>query len=338
VGGISTTYLACNNGKRSITANLKDPADRERIWELIAGADVINQNFRPGVLERLGFGFEDVAKVRPDIVYASTSGYGWDGPFAGEPCTDPHAQAFGGFAALNGEPGGPPYKIRYIGFIDVVTSTVIAEGICAALLLRDRQGGAVHMQTSMMHAVLESTRPAGPRLAPDGLFRCADGWVAVTCRDEAEWTRLVEVTGAAERLGRPEFAANEERVRSRAALRIALDEVLGERAAHAWVLALTRAGIPCSRLIHDDEILIRRDYREHGFVTELLHGDRPPLAGGGEPVAMAGAVALRAPLPAEHDARFREAPGDFWLTPKARASADENFETTANSEGATHEL
>ncbi len=153
VAGVSSTYFAINQGKRSVRLDLKQQGELQIARRLIAGADVVLENFRPGALDRLGLGFSDVLAFNPAIVYCSATGFGWDGPLSGEPCTDPHMQAFSGFAWANAD-SGVPRRVRYYGFVDLVTSCVIAEAVCAALVGRMRTGGATRIETSMLHAVV----------------------------------------------------------------------------------------------------------------------------------------------------------------------------------------
>ena len=175
VAGISSTYFAINQGKRSVRLDLKQQGELQIARRLIAGADVVLENFRPGALDRLGLGFSDVLALNPAIVYCSATGFGWDGPLSGEPCTDPHMQAFSGFAWANAD-HGVPRRIRYYGFVDLVTSCVIAEAVCAALVGRMRTGGATRIETSMMHAVVAAQTAASEshgrrRHLPDGRRR-----------------------------------------------------------------------------------------------------------------------------------------------------------------------
>ena len=159
VGGLSTTYLALNQGKRSVQLDLKDDVDRELARGLVSGADVVLENFRPGALDRIGFGFEELSELNQRLVYCSVTGFGSEGPLAGEPCTDPHMQAFSGFAAENADETGLPRRLRYYGFVDLVTSTVAAEAVCAALLracIRGRAGARRDVD-----ARGGDTRPAG---------------------------------------------------------------------------------------------------------------------------------------------------------------------------------
>ena len=152
--------------------DLKNDDDRELARGLVADADVVLENFRPGALDRIGFGFEELSELNPRLVYCSVTGFGSAGPLASEPCTDPHMQAFSGFAAENAGETGFPRRVRYYGFVDLVTSTVAAEAVCAALLARASVGGPVRVETSMLEAVvhvLQASRAATAREL-DGLY------------------------------------------------------------------------------------------------------------------------------------------------------------------------
>lgn len=327
-GGLSTTYLACNTAKRSIALNLKDGSDRRAFLDLVTDADVVNANFRSGSLERLGLGFDDLIAVNPNIVLATTTGYGWAGPMADQPCTDPHAQAFAGFAVLNARPpSNTPRRCRYVGFIDVVTSTVIAEGVGAALLVRDTRGGAMHMETSMMHAVCEAAQTVinGPHdAAPDDVFRAADGYFALTCRNERDWKILVGALDDPSDVVHGDFATATRRLANREQLRGLLERQFATKAALGWVLQLARAGVPAVRLIDDDEALARLDYRRVGLVRSLRFGTEAPILVGGNGVVFPGhepVDGLTAPTPCEHDATYRSAPSEFWRGERSRRPA-----------------
>ncbi len=297
VAGLSTTYLALNQGKRSVSLDLKQDGDRELALSLVADADVVIENFRPGALDRLGLGYEQVAKLNQAVVYCSATGFGWSGPLRDEPCTDPHMQAFSGFAALNGDPAdAAPRRIRYYGFVDLVTSTIIAEAVCAALLVRATEGGPVRVETSMLHAVTEAQRPASAdaRYEPDGLFKALDGYVALTCRTDAERSALV---GALP----PEWGLD------------TLAEALATRPAAAWEHALGSRGIPCVRVLHDDEILDRREFWDEALLRELPLPHAAPLVAGGPPWRLGGGVtAPPAPAPGADTEALRAEPKAFW--------------------------
>ena len=197
VAGLSSTYLSLNQGKRSVTLDLKQEPDRELAFALVDGADVVIENFRPGALARIGFGFDDLATRNPALVYCSATGFGWAGPLRDEPCTDPHMQAFSGFAAGNAGSDGLPRRMRYYAFVDLVTSAVIAEAVCNGLLVRATEGGPVHIETSMLHAAMEAQAAVREETdSPDGVFATADGHIALTCRSDDEWRDLVDLLPA----------------------------------------------------------------------------------------------------------------------------------------------
>ena len=284
-GGLSTTYLALNQGKRSVALDLKSTADLELARRLVATADVVVENFRPGALARRGLGYDDVAGLNPSIVYCSATGFGADGPLRDEACTDPHMQAFSGFAALNAAPGSDdPRRVRYYGFVDLVTSTVIAEAVCAALLVRARHGGPIEVQTSMLQAVT-AAQMSVERHALDGFFRTRDGYVAVTCRTAAE----------RERLGDPELLAE-------------LTSAEAER-------ALGARGLVCARALHDEEVLERTDLRDAGLLRELPLPHAEPLTAGGPPWRLPAAVpAPPAPAPGADTDALRAGADSFWAS------------------------
>jgi len=318
VDAISTTYLALNQGKRSVKLDLKDPGDLALAHELVRGADVVVENFRPGALERLGMGFEDVCTLNPTVVYCSATGFGWTGPLAQEACTDPHIQAFSGFAALKaGREAGGPRRIRYYGFVDLVTSTVIAEGVCAALLLRSRQGGAIRVETSMLHAIAEvlSLDDDDERPVPDDVYRASDGVLAITCRDEDQWQRLVDILGRPPALTDPELATRQGRLHNGERLRAALNASLGQRPAAAWALELGRVGIPAARALHDDDAIQRRELWRWQMLRELPLEHAAPLIAGGPPWRLAGAPSAPvAPVPGSSTPTLRGDPRAFWMS------------------------
>lgn len=288
--GVSAAYLALNAGKRSVQLNLRSEGDREVARRLAHEADVIVENFRPGALERLGFGFDAVASENPGVVYCSSTGFGATGPLALEPCTDSHMQAFSGFAASNTEAAdGRPRRVRYYAFVDLVSSTVLAEAACAGVLARQRRGGPVRVETSMMHAAVEAQRSMlhEPRPLLDGIFATLDGHVAVTCRSGSDWERLAAVMEAIDG-SRPDVADIEARFRSRPSA--------------AWAHALERAGVPCARAVHDEEAMSRRDLWQDGMLRRLVTSRGDGLTCGGVPWAngVAAEQAVEAPLPSEH--------------------------------------
>ena len=298
VGGLSTTYLALNQGKRSVRLDLKNEADRELARGLVADADVVIENFRPGALSRIGFGFDELSSLNPRLVYCSVTGFGGVGPLSGEPCTDPHMQAFSGFAMTNADEEGLPRRIRYYGFVDLVTSTVAAEAVCAALLARRAVGGPVRVETSMLEAVTDVLRTSAklPRHELDGLVRARDGDVAVTCRSAGDVAALRDALGL-------DRAGSLENIEQRlAALPVAeVVRLLGER------------GVAAAAVSRDEDVLTREEYRHAGLIRDLPVPHADPLAAGGPPWLGCGQLSPpAAPLPGADTAALRADPSAFW--------------------------
>ncbi len=311
--GIATTYLAINQGKRSVRLNLKDEDDHAVARSLVATADVVVENFRPGAMERLGLAFDDVRAVNPGVVYCSVTGFGSIGPLAGEPCTDPHMQAFSGFAARNAGPDGLPRRVRYYAIVDLVTSCAVAEAACVGLLLRDASGEPVRVDTSMLQVMADVLGPhAAPPGVPDGMFRTADGHVALTCDSDASWRRLADVLEL-RALQDPSLAGREGRLAQRDRIDDALRQALAHLPSAAWTGRLGRAGIACARVVCDEDVIARKDLWDAGILRELPTSGGALVAGGppwrGEP----GLTVPTAPHPGEHTDQVRMKRERAWL-------------------------
>ena len=159
--GITATFATTNRNKRSIVLDLKDPADLDAFRKLIATADVVVQNFRPGVVERMGIGEDDLREIKPDLIYVSISGFGETGPYAGKRVYDPIVQALSGLATIQGNRGvGRPRMMRLV-IPDKVTAITAAQAITAALLARERSGMGQHVRLSMIDAMIALSWPEG---------------------------------------------------------------------------------------------------------------------------------------------------------------------------------
>ena len=203
--------MCLNVNKQGVVLDFKDLADRASALDLVATADVFIQNFRGGVIERLGLGYDTVRARNPRIVYCSVSGFGESGPLAKEACADFIMQAYSGFARLNGAPGDDVEAFRFTGFLDLTTSIVAVEGVLAALLAREATGIGEKLEISMLQASLEMqfTRIAellgggasladGKRIAglvPDRAYPALDGEVFVTAHDDAQWRGFCAAIG-----------------------------------------------------------------------------------------------------------------------------------------------
>jgi crotonobetainyl-CoA:carnitine CoA-transferase CaiB-like acyl-CoA transferase len=294
--GLSTTYSALNVGKRSRELNLKDPEGAAEARAMVARADVVLENFRPGAMARLGFGYAELAAANPRLVYLSASGFGSIGPLASLPCTDPHIQAFGGWALANAGSDRSPRRSRFYAMLDLVTSTVIVEALLAALVRRRVDGSGAHVEVSMLEAVigLHVSRWAGLKdatddwmcerlYAPDGLFATADGFIGLSVETDGEWAALVDAVGRPDALSRPEWLTNAGRLADEDALQAALAPVFARRSSQGWLVTLASTGVAVARVAGDDDAVLRRDLWDLDYLRPLLREELAPLHGGGPP-------------------------------------------------------
>jgi crotonobetainyl-CoA:carnitine CoA-transferase CaiB-like acyl-CoA transferase len=271
--GITVGFATVNAGKRSVAIDLKDPAGVAAVLEIARGADVFVENFRPGVVARLGIGYDAVRAVNPSIVYASISGYGQEGAWSTRGAYDHVVQAFSGMMSLQGEEGDPPIKVGF-PVIDAAAGMAAAQSVLAALLRRARSGEGAYLDVSMAQAAVQlMLSPAvqaafegkdTPRVGNRGFsgspggatFRCADGWIATAANTPAQFGRLCEVLGIAEVLEDPGLLDVEAMARGAGfvvqrdatRLRARLDAAFARYSAAALEDALAGAGVPASRV------------------------------------------------------------------------------------------
>jgi len=259
----ATTYFeSVNRGKESVTLDLADEADRLLALELATRADVVIENFKPGTMDRLGLGYDAVARRNPGVVYCSISGFGSAGgrDLLGY---DFVVQAVGGLMSITGTPEEPTKA--GVALVDVLTGKDAVIGILAALAARARTGQGDRLEVSLLtsslgamvnqgQAALETgTAPRGmgnrhPSIAPYETLRCADGVLAVACGNDGQFAKLAAVVGMPSLVADPEFATNTARVGHRAALVEVLESVLAAGTAQDWVERLTAAGVPAGRV------------------------------------------------------------------------------------------
>jgi crotonobetainyl-CoA:carnitine CoA-transferase CaiB-like acyl-CoA transferase len=261
--GLSTTYLSMNYGKLGLELDMKSDAGKRAAHDLIAGADVFIENFRPGVAERIGLGWNELSALNPRLVYAAASGFGWSGPLVGLGATDPHIQAFSGSASVNGEPGGLRQRMRWYGHFDVNTALCIVQGVLAGLLSRARTGKGQRVEITMAEAAMalqrvrlaehlagQPTPPMGSAttyLCPDQAFAAQDGPVMVSVTSRRQWRAFCAAMGCEDLCDDPRFATNPLRLQNRDALIPLLEPMFRDRPAWRWVQVLTRAGVPAAQ-------------------------------------------------------------------------------------------
>jgi crotonobetainyl-CoA:carnitine CoA-transferase CaiB-like acyl-CoA transferase len=288
--GITATFATTNRNKRSIVLDLKDDRDRDAFRRLVATADVVVQNFRPGVVERMGIGESDLRPLRPDLVYVSISGFGETGPYAGKRVYDPIVQALSGLATIQGDRGaGRPRMMRLV-VPDKVTAITAAQAITAALLARERTGEGQHVRLSMIDAMIALAWPEGfaghtfvgeesdvPRnaLAQDLVYETSDGWMTAGAVSDSEWQGLTRALGHPEWLEDERFKTAGGRV---AYAKERLDqtaEVLKTRTTDEWLTRLDAEQVPCAPILPLSEVIRHPQVTANDLVVETDH----PVAG-----------------------------------------------------------
>ena len=288
--GFSTSFLNNNRNKRSIALDLKAAAGRRALLRLCAGADVFVQNYRPGVVDRLGIDETAVRAVAPNIVYVSISGFGEVGPYATKPVYDPIIQAYSGLATV--QAGADDVRPRMLRTIlpDKLTAITASQAITAALLARERTGKGQHVRLSMLEAVVFFLWPSDmgdqtlvgdepptqeKASATDLVYETTDGWITVAVQTNAQWVALTEALDRPEWLEDPRFktpALRQTNVEARLAL---TQEVLKTGSAEHWLDVLAKAGIPCAPVLTRNQLIRAPQVEALGLVVETDH----PLAG-----------------------------------------------------------
>lgn len=263
-GGLSWYFAAFNRNKRSLTLNLRHPEGREVLAKLIAGNDVLVENFRPGVMAAIGFDKARLDALNPALIYCSLSGFGSNGPYRDRPSFDFIAQAMSGFMSVTGEPDRPPMRAGP-PIADLVAGLCGALGICAALVRRGRSGVGDTVGASLNNAIISmlgflaanyfaTGEPPGRSgndhaiVSPYGLFRTKDGEIAIAPSQEQSYQRLVEALDATELRDDPRFLSNDLRVANRRAMNAAIEVRLMGGTSDYWIKKLNAAGVPCDRV------------------------------------------------------------------------------------------
>ncbi len=266
--GMGISFLAQNAGKRSLTLNLKDPRGKEVLRQLVRRADVLVENFRPGVMDRLELGYKVLSAENPRLVYCAISGFGQTGPWAGRPAYDQIVQGASGVMSVTGEAAGPAMRVGY-PLADTVGGLTAAMAISAALNASPR---GTFIDVPMVDAVLATmgwvvsnhliggVTPGrqgneNPTSAPSGAFQCADGLLNIAANKEEQWQLLAGHLGRGDLLTHPDFATREDRKRNRLRLRAELETVLTTRPAADWADELNAIGVPAGAVMSVPEIL-----------------------------------------------------------------------------------
>lgn len=318
-GPEASYFLSVNRTKRSVAIDLKHPEGRELAMRLAEQADVLVENFRPGVAARLGLGYEDVCAQNPGIVYASISGYGQTGPMAGRPGYDAIAQALSGMMSITGEPDGRPVRPG-VATADVGAGMWAVIGILAALHVRRSTGHGQWVDVSLLDGQVswltyiasgyqatgrtpQRYGSAHPTIVPYQAFQTRQGDLMVAVGNDALWRRFAETVGLGHLADDPRFSTNPERVRHREVLLAAVAEALLADDAASWEQALTDAGVPAACVNTVEEALHHPQVVARGLEVATPHPTAGVVRTLATPIRMSGSgrgVAAAPPTLGQH--------------------------------------
>lgn len=280
--GMGVSFLAQNAGKKSVTINLKSERGKALFERLVASADVLVENFRPGVMTRLGVGYERLKEIKPDLIYCAISGFGQEGPWIHRPAYDQIIQGASGVMSITGDADSAPLRVGY-PVADTVGGMTAAFAIAAALNARPR---GAFLDVSMLESVLATmgwvvsnhliagVEPSAngnenPTSAPSGTFAAKDGLLNIAANKDEQWILLTDHLSLSALQSRKDYLTREDRKRNRLALKAELEEVLTTRPARDWAKELNAIGVPAGAVLSVPEILKQPQISERGFLSSF---------------------------------------------------------------------
>lgn len=283
--GMGASFLAQNAGKRSVVLDLKKEAARERFLDLVASADALVENFRPGVMDRLGLGYARLKEVRPSLVYCAISGFGQTGPMRDNPAYDQIIQGLSGIMSITGTPQTAPLRVGY-PVADTLGGLVGAFAITAALVKQKTTGEGAFLDVSMLECTLSALgwpvsnyltagvepQPMGNEnmtAAPSGTFHTGDGLLNIAANKQEQFVTLCRLVGLPELASDPRFAERETRKRNRVALKALIEDALASGSAAAWEETLNRAGVPAGRVLTIPQVLAEQQVVEREMTARF---------------------------------------------------------------------
>jgi crotonobetainyl-CoA:carnitine CoA-transferase CaiB-like acyl-CoA transferase len=318
-GGEATYFLSVNRNKKSLTLNMKAPEGQAILRKLIAKADVVLENFRPGTMERLGFGYESLRAKNPRLVYCAISGFGESGPEASRPGYDLIVQGESGVMDITGFPDGPPVKVGN-SIADLVAGMSAAQGITLALLARERTGKGQRVEIGMLDVMASLlTYQAGlywngggrptrrgnqhPSIVPYEVFRAQDGYLTLGVANNSLWEKTCRALGREDLARDPRFDSEAHRVSHRETLIPLLNDLFRTRPADEWLARLDQAGVPVGKIKTVAEVCESPHLKARGMVVKLPHPKAGSITMMGVPIRLhetPGAATVPPPLLGEH--------------------------------------
>ena len=286
---MGASFVAVNAGKQSITLNLKDARGKEILRSLVKTADVLVENFRPGVMTRLDLGYEALSEINPKLVYCAISGFGKDGEFSKRPAYDQIIQGISGVMSVTGDADSAPLRVGY-PVSDTVGGLTAAFGICAALVDARANGRGRMLDVSMLESTLSTMgwvvsnylnagvtpAPMGNEnftAAPSGTFKTGDGLLNIAANETKQFVSLCRLIGRPDLPDDPRFSERNTRKVNRAALKLEIEAALASDSAANWDAKFTEAGVPAGRVMSVPEILAHPHLVSREFVREFNSDD-----------------------------------------------------------------
>jgi crotonobetainyl-CoA:carnitine CoA-transferase CaiB-like acyl-CoA transferase len=283
--GMGASFLAQNAGKRSITLNLKHAGAREAFTRLVKTTDVVVENFRPGVMDRLELGYERLKTIKPNLIYCAISGFGQDGPLRLNPAYDQIIQGLSGVMSVTGDAQSAPLRVGY-PVADTMGGITAAYAISAALFRRERTAEGEFIDVSMLEStlvamgwVVSNWLIAGMRpepfgnenmtASPSGTFRTGDGLLNIAANQQQQFETLCQLIGRPELAADPRFAAREDRKRNRAALSEQIEQALAVRSAPEWSALMNASGVPSGEVLDVSSVLEHPQIAERGLLRSF---------------------------------------------------------------------
>jgi crotonobetainyl-CoA:carnitine CoA-transferase CaiB-like acyl-CoA transferase len=312
--GLSWYYATYNRNKKSFVLNLYSAEGKEILSDLIKTSDVVVENFRPGVMEKMGFGYNRLKELKPDIVYCGLTGFGKSGPYKDRPAFDFIAQAMSGFMSVNGRDGDEPLRAG-VPISDLVAGLYAAFGIVSALAHRGRTGEGQEVQVSLVDGLIsmlsymasnylaDGKLPARtgndhPLVAPYGIFRCSDGEVAIAPSNDQVYFKLLSALSLEHLREVPEFATNDLRMANREKIKAVIQEVISRHPKSYWIEYLNKAGVPCGTVMSLSETFEDPQVLHQKMVMEIPHPGRGTVKMVGFPVKLSATpCSVKRPAP-----------------------------------------